>query len=1105
MNGKRSKLRFALVPVLGLAATLGAAMCLAGCGEEKVKEEPPAAVNDATILYDGSKITWEASKGATKYKINVNDGEKNTSTGNTSFGFKGDSCETVSVEIVATNEWGESESVTREFTQLTKIDINNDVTFSDVGEMSWDAVDGASAYELRIDTKVFTVEETLYDDFTYGKTNKIAIRPIGDDSTFSFWSADVSKIYLGTPTEVKYDGQDITWRGYTGAGSYCIIINGNEHETVPAGQGSTMSYHYSSYGADFSVAVQAKGDGKNSFDSKVSETEEYAYLKQIDTMRVDDGYVIWDAVEGAVGYDVKVNGSVKRVKETKYQLTGSEQTRISVIPVGDPNKKCFSEWSQEQTYTLLPRPGLRWDTQFAMDGAPAKSLVWNSDSRADSYAIELTKPDGSKEQSTTPNTAPAFECAYAETGVYTVRVKAVAPAGSNLCDSAYTDLFTVERLPAPTLAPTPVTSNSELLSDGFTVHFGSVNGATKYELLREGVTDKTVEGGNTTSITQTQVLSSSDNNTGERIIRYALRAVGNFKNIGSSTKVTLSSIVDSDYATTGPGKFSVTVLATPTGIDIKDYDVTWTTVSQANGYNVIVDKFGKSTKVNGAVYSLKSITVPGDYVLSVSAAGNGGSILPSMPSVTTNLTKLDRPTEIKVNTGVDEGRLTCREVANADGYIAYFNGSTEGDVINTSTWVSVNNRIQSNGCSVVLQARGNYWNSDKSKYYITSENSDTKMFSKIPTLDISDLSFNGPVLTWDNPLPNVPQIRFIVKDEQNISLTAGDIQGTSINLYDVFEEIGPGAHSFSVRTIGTEDQYLNSEWSPAISCTLLATPEVTKSETAYTWEPVTSAEKYHVFIGDEKVAEISPSAELAYAPKFLTFRQHYTVKVYAIGNGGTSDHAIIDSRPCTIEQQLQRVGKPNITAVYGSKASDPDAYKDSNGKFFVHNEGIITVTVTAPVDKATGYTLSIGKNHETVQDGVMSYNFSAASAGPYQITAKSLGGIFDENGDYWYESEEVGNITITVLSAPSVSNVNFGRDAITWSSSSTGSTYQVTVELNEGGERTVTVSTPNVTLAELNKDQETTIAIADIKCIRIRLLGNGTTTVSSAETVANRQ
>ena len=256
MKVKIKKFLFLLLTVMTFA------LCglLTACGDEPAI---PSAVDITSIQYDGAVITWSEAENAEGYTVSVN-GTSETKVQKPSYPFNALATETrVDVTITTYNGEEVSEAVTKTFNRLPKIELTS-VTFDKNGRMAWQAVPGATEYILEINGTQTKTPYTEFTNFEQGKNNLIRIKPAAD-SCFAEWSASMSKDYLAAPSNIKYDGQFISWSGSNIAKGYNVIING---ATVATVTGST--YTYDAANTSFDLQIQSVGDGEKCFDSTAS-------------------------------------------------------------------------------------------------------------------------------------------------------------------------------------------------------------------------------------------------------------------------------------------------------------------------------------------------------------------------------------------------------------------------------------------------------------------------------------------------------------------------------------------------------------------------------------------------------------------------------------------------------------------------------------------------------------------------------------------------------------------------------------------------------------------------------------------------------------------
>lgn len=1085
---KRSRVRGIVFSLVGAIIALCACLCLAACGGEKSK--PPQAVSESSIRYDGTKFSWDRADNASKYVLVI--GENERTTNNNLFGYNCGDAESVTVTITAVNDAGSSDAVTRTFTRLATVES---LDFDAAGVMSWNTVDGASGYEVEVNGKTVNVDTTTFDGFTYGARNTVRVRPVGGDDCFSFWSDAVSKEYMGAPTDIDYDGLDIVWRGYNNASGYTVYINNSLY-----GTSKTPSLRYDSNRMDFTVSVVSNGDGKDSFDSEPSATQEYSYLGAAENLRVADGILIWDEVEKATCYKITVNGITTDISENEFALTENVTQTVRVQPTAANTSgvRYFSEWSEEKTFKVLRRPVLQWNPSASMDGNVINSLYWSTIGDSDGYRIRLTDPSGTvADAGDRARENPSFGHAYNAVGRYVVEVKSLAPLGGDTCDSRWSEPMTVERLPAPNAGAIPVTSDANDLAKGFTVHFAPVSGATGYRLYRENVSVGTDARAGATSLTVTDIVG--DAVTEAQHVAYELQSLGSNKVLAGESRVTLDSLLSSG-GNSSPRTFDITILAMPTSVDIQGYNVSWDRVNGADGYAVKTRGSNPDVALNSA-WDLKNITTAGPCTMEICARGNGAETLPSRYTAGIQLVKLDKPIDIRVNTNTDEGRITCRNVVNAQGYYAYFNGNNnDGDGFDTATFTGINQYIDTSIVTVVMQAVGNYWAADNSKYYITSELSEPKQFMQLA--QVRDVRFVGNELVWNAPSNvsgSVAGIRYEVYAGDGRQYDA-EFSAPRMNLNSF---VGGQSYTFSIRCIGDGNTFLSSEPSEPKEVFKLATPDVRVAATRdkYEWAGVNRATKYAVGIEGELAQELT-AGETQYKPVFAEYRTQYSITVTAVGDGSQT----IDSTPAKLTQKLKRADAPSDVSVeYVSVAAEPDNYRDINGNYFVHSDGRVRVTVGSAVQNATGYLVTCGSARQVLSDAT-AYDFNATSVGNYGVSVTALGGVFvEDNGEdyYLYDSLAYNAGTIRVLSSTSAGDIKVNSsDYILWNGIAGVSDFELTVECNDG--QTYKIKVVGTSSYALSQIGDGGIAYSDIASISVRSLGNGVTTVSSAAAVWRR-
>ncbi len=158
---------------------------------------------------------------------------------------------------------------------------------------------------------------------------------------------DIVKDYsLTDVTNIRYDGETITWDAVKNAEYYLVSINGAEARKI-----TSPLYIYSALDKAFTVKVTAKNE-KN----ETSDELTFQPLGKVENVVVDEqGRLSWDPVTHATAYEVRMDRTGDPViVGTTYldiQTVGSHSYEIRPIIQGDPTY--FSSFSSPKTITVL--------------------------------------------------------------------------------------------------------------------------------------------------------------------------------------------------------------------------------------------------------------------------------------------------------------------------------------------------------------------------------------------------------------------------------------------------------------------------------------------------------------------------------------------------------------------------------------------------------------------------------------------------------------------------------------------------------------------------------------------------------------------------------
>jgi len=1062
------------------------AFSLISCGSSK-QADP---VDGTKISYDGKTIKWEAPKNAVSYLISVN-GLSEVSTVSTSYGYnvrKTDDSVTVQIKSVGENGTP-TDPAGRTFTRLATI---TNIEFDSNGVMSWEAVDGASGYIVEVNGTAHETTETNWSEFVVGQTNKARVKPItSDGSTFSDFSAEVTRNYLAAPTNIKYDGVMLSWNGsgVYATNGYDIYINNALYQSGV----KYTSLQYNANNESFDIQIMALGDtGTNprTFASPLSEVTRFSFLGLIEDLDVENGMLTWSPIEGASAYKVKFGTTERTVNDTKFALEAGRDYTIQVKPIIDDGSTFFSNYSAEKFIHVLKSPVLEWTNYDLSDGEARANIHWNLVNGAVTgyyVVVEFTPHDQ-------PNSDPKvyefnfgetnkdFPYAFTEAGNYIVKVQTIAdPSTGRYFNSAYSSPIEVVRLSAPDSESINVTSSANYLANGFKVTFKKVTGAYGYKLYRD-TAEIDQQSNELFDVKRSDIIELTDTD-GDKI-NYSIQSIGNgnLSSIGGRNIVYVSSLRSND------APFEITVMPTPTQLEFSGEAFKWLAVANANdGYFV---SFNGGHEVKVEEYLLTNLNAGDGGEIYVVTRGDGHQVLPSPASETKNVYRLTAPTNIRVgvvgqtydSTG-NEGKLLWDEVLNANSYQVQF-GNVDVPV-DANTIDSIYDYISTNATSISMRSVGNY--ELGGTYYVTSPFSPTMQMIRYlaPTFPATVIQ-NGTLL-WNAPANtnvNVYTPTYVIYDEDLYTFN-GEKGLSQMSIYDQFE--GGYDYTLYVQAIGDGVSYINSPKSDPISFTLLATPEVTRIDGGYQWYGVPNATKYQVFVEGEKVAEYThvgvstPYTWNLDLSKFPSTNKNYKIEVQAIGD----NNRIVSSKPFEIQQYVLKASSPEFTLDYS------EAHYDINGE--------IIVNITTESNYTLGYYFTVGGALRSDIISDLEYRYATHATGQFTVKVQAAGGIFDGQGTLYIASDPVEH-PIILLTSPAINGIN--RDGVVSYGAVTYATnYHIVVSyLDEGGQ---------LQTLEFDNDNKTTFTLGLGKCAaakmsnyqKIEIYATGQSTISGAKVV----
>ncbi|MFZ5968690.1 MAG: fibronectin type III domain-containing protein [Bacillota bacterium] len=499
--------------------------------------------------------------------------------------------------------------------------------------IDWDEVRGATGYDVEAyGTAVDNGTSTTYTEEGINPNMQRAYRVRAKNSSGNGkWSNIIAKTTLpGISGSLQGTATDTTvviqWDAIAGAIAYDLEIDGVIFENI---QGTSYIHSGLAPNTEHRYRVRARStEGVGSWSQIMTITTLPSIPQNLSAEVTPEGIkVTWDAVEGATGYDIEVDGQViDNGANTMYLHTGIEPNTEHTYRVRAKNGEILSLWSGLITKTTLV--GVPANLRATATSTEI-TIMWDMVVGATGYDIEVDGVIINNELSTTfihENLTPNTE------HVYRVRTR---NAGGTGPWSEYLNVSTV--LGTPTNIVTEATSSSIKLS------WDPVSGATGYDVLVDG---EVVDSGTNTFYEHTGLEPFSWH-------IYRVRAKE-----GSSTGEW------SDGVTTA------TLLGTPSNVkgeSISDQiTVTWDDVVGATTYEIEVD--GSMVEVGTEnIFDHKNLSPNEYYTYRVRAINE--SVQSEWSELVTVYTAPEVPKNLQVTaTTTNEITLVWDDVENATSY-----------------------------------------------------------------------------------------------------------------------------------------------------------------------------------------------------------------------------------------------------------------------------------------------------------------------------------------------------------------------------------------------------------------------------------------------------
>ncbi len=509
--------------------------------------------------------------------------------------------------------------------------------------ISWNAVSGATGYELLFNGSTYSVSGTskTITGLKAATGYNFQVRAKNSDGYSNYSASYTVTTAPNAPASVTASSTTnsvtVNWTAVTGASGYNVKFDGKDYGV--AGTAKTFSGLQSKTSHTYQVCSKSVDGAGNYSSAKTIMTQALlpAVPSGITKKSTENSAVIsWNTVSGATGYDLKFNGSNYSVSANSKTVTGLAPNTSYNYQVRSKNANGVSEYSPVQSVRTTPKaPG----TSSAVTNENSATLNWDAVAGATGYDVLF---NGKSYSVTSP---PQIITGLAANASYSYQVCAKNSDGS----SSYSTSKTIKTAPMPPASPNvTATKNSAAIS------WGAVSGATSYDVLFDDKTYR-VTG---TSKTITGLTPSTNH-------KYSVRS----NNSGGS----------SSYSTTKNFTTLPNAPSTPTNIEatstVNSATIKWGASVGADSYELI---FNNNTyETAGTSKTITGLTENTSYSYKLRAKNAGGtSAYSAVKSIKTLISPPGIPTNIIAVPSYDSVKISWNASSKATGYDLVFNGTT---------------------------------------------------------------------------------------------------------------------------------------------------------------------------------------------------------------------------------------------------------------------------------------------------------------------------------------------------------------------------------------------------------------------------------------------
>lgn len=334
---------------------------------------PPNPPQETSYTSSDTSVTlnWNKVSGATGYIVVFNGSAKEYSANATSATYTGLSPDTTyNCTIACKNSYGTGFAKSFGYVRTQKeyknvgIPVIKDTAVTDkTATVIWNAVDGASRYELVLDGKTYTSYGLQYtvSGLSPNTTYTYKLRALNDRYTGQYTNTYNVKTTPSAPYTTATATDDsirIEWSEQSNAAGYIVRFDGKEYETkenymIFTGLELNTPHTYSVCTVGYSGQSQF-GPEKTISTKHVESSLGIPYLESKEIHIRGEGVVKWKKIEGATGYDIDIDGKVYHTNLT-YHYIEPENGYTAHFKIRAVNKYGVSAFTPDYTITVAPK------------------------------------------------------------------------------------------------------------------------------------------------------------------------------------------------------------------------------------------------------------------------------------------------------------------------------------------------------------------------------------------------------------------------------------------------------------------------------------------------------------------------------------------------------------------------------------------------------------------------------------------------------------------------------------------------------------------------------------------------------------------------------